>query len=86
LALAFGLALGASMVWVVPVQAAGAADSQATEMVRLMNGLRAANGKASLNMDPYLASLARNAQHPVSRRCRQGHSGPRKGFRHEWSV
>jgi len=44
LALAFGLALGASMVWVVPVQAAGAADSQATEMVRLMNGVRAANG------------------------------------------
>jgi len=60
--LILGLALVAS-VGAVPTAraAAGPADAQATEMVRLINGVRAANNLPALNVDPTLAGLARDA-------------------------
>ena len=55
------LALTASLVWSVPgVSAAGAANSEAGELVRLINGERAALGKAPLRLDSYLATKARD--------------------------
>ena len=61
-ALILSLALVAS-VGAVPTAraAAGPADAQATEMVRLINGVRAANNLPALNVDPALAGLARDA-------------------------
>jgi hypothetical protein len=61
-ALILSLALVAS-VGAVPAARAGAgpADAQATEMVRLINGVRAANSLPALNVDPALAGLARDA-------------------------
>jgi len=67
LAVPAAIALGASLfavslTWQVPTAQAGsgALDSQAKELVRLMNGARAASGKAALNWDPFLASKARD--------------------------
>jgi hypothetical protein len=52
-------ALGVSAALAVPgVRAAAAANSQASEMVRLINGLRWAEGKAALSVDPFLADKA----------------------------
>lgn len=55
-----------SLTWQVPAvhAASGPADAQATELVRLMNGARAAQGKAPLKIDVYLASEARNGAIP----------------------
>lgn len=63
---ALGLALfGASLTWQVPtVQAGSALDAQASELVRLINGARSANGKSALNVDPFLASVARDGPIP----------------------
>ena len=55
------LALSASLGLSVPsVSAAGAANSQAGELVRLINGERAALGKAPLRLDSFLATKARD--------------------------
>ncbi len=60
--LILGLALVASVGGVPTARAAaGPADAQATEMVRLINGVRAANNLPALNVDPTLAGLARDA-------------------------
>ena len=52
--------LGMSLGWQVPGVAAGAATSQATEMVRLINGTRSAAGLSTLATDGLLSSLASN--------------------------
>jgi hypothetical protein len=58
-----GLAVVASFVFAVPAaHAAESANSQASEMVRLFNGIRWAEGKASLRVDPYLAKLASDGE------------------------
>ena len=59
------LALAASMAVSVPVaQASGAADADARELVRLINGVRAASGLGALSTDTYLASKARDGAIP----------------------
>jgi uncharacterized protein YkwD len=65
IALGFCL-LGASMIWGAAPAAAGSGplDAQSSEIVRLINGARAAKGKAPLNVDPYLASKARDGSIP----------------------
>jgi uncharacterized protein YkwD len=63
LAVAIALAsasLGMSLGWQVPGAAAAAANTQATELVRLINGTRAADGLAALANDSLLSSLARD--------------------------
>jgi len=62
-AVALGVALAATLALAVPTAqaAAGPADAQATEMVRLINGVRWANNLPALRVDPNLASLARDA-------------------------
>lgn len=56
---AFTLAL--SLAWSVPIAlAAGPADAQANELVRLINGERAYLGKAPLRTDSFLALKARD--------------------------
>lgn len=54
------LALAVSLVWAVPgaKAASGAANVEATEMVRLINGVRSAEGKPALRVDPFLAKKA----------------------------
>lgn len=62
-ALALGaLWLAASLVLAVPSvgAASGPASAEASEYVRLINGVRAANGLAPLQLDPFLAGLARD--------------------------
>jgi len=62
-ALALGaLSLAASLVLAVPSvsAASGPADPEASEYVRLINGVRAANGIGPLRLDPSLAGLARD--------------------------
>ncbi|MGD0018137.1 MAG: CAP domain-containing protein [Candidatus Limnocylindrales bacterium] len=55
------LSLGLSLAWSVPTTlAAGPANAQATELVRLINGERAYLGKAALRTDTFLASKARD--------------------------
>jgi hypothetical protein len=64
---ALGLALFASsLTWQVPAARAGSGplDAQASEMVRLINGDRAAEGLAPLSVDPFLASKARDGAIP----------------------
>ena len=65
-ALFVGVALSAALLFGAPTTqaASGPADAQATEMVRLINGVRSANGLAGLNVDPNLAGLARDK--PIS--------------------
>jgi hypothetical protein len=63
-ALSFGL-LTISFGWQVPtVRAAGAANAQANELVRLINVARASAGKPLLLVDPFLASKARDGAIP----------------------
>jgi hypothetical protein len=62
--LLFALVAGSMVVGVPVVRAAGAADADATEMVRLINGARAAAGKHALNVDVFLASQARDGSIP----------------------
>jgi uncharacterized protein YkwD len=52
--------LPAWSISVPEVRAAGAADAQASELVRLINGERAYRGKSILGLDKYLASKARD--------------------------
>jgi uncharacterized protein YkwD len=52
--------LPAWSVNVPEVRAAGAANAQASELVRLINGERAYRGKSTLSLDGYLASKARD--------------------------
>jgi hypothetical protein len=55
------LGLAVSLVWSVPSAfAAGAANAQADEVVRLINGERAALGEAPVAVDSYLATKARD--------------------------
>ncbi len=65
-ALALGLTLLAtSLAWQVPaVQAGSALNAQANEIVRLINGDRAAEGRPALAVDPYLAGKARDGGIP----------------------
>jgi uncharacterized protein YkwD len=44
--------------------ASGPLDAQASELVRLINGARAAEGRSSLSLDPFLASKARDGAIP----------------------
>jgi hypothetical protein len=63
-ALSLGL-LAFSFSWQVPaVKAAGAATTQAGEIVRLINGARAAAGKPALVVDRFLATEARDGAIP----------------------
>jgi len=62
-ALALGaLSLAFSLAWAVPSvsAASGPANVEASELVRLINGVRGANGLGALRLDPYLAGLARD--------------------------
>jgi hypothetical protein len=61
-ALAFAtVALGMSLTFSVPAAlAAGPGNAQANELVRLINGERAAHGKAALSTDSFLAAKARD--------------------------
>ena len=62
--LSLGL-LAFSFSWQVPsVRAAGAATTQANEVVRLINGARAAAGKPALAVDVFLATQARDGAIP----------------------
>src|ERR1035437_264798 len=66
-AIVLGLAtFTASLTWQVPgVRAgSGALDAQATEIVRLINGARVADGLSALNIDPFLAAKARDGAIP----------------------
>src|ERR1035437_8086860 len=66
-AIVLGLAtFTASLTWQVPgVRAgSGALDAQATEIVRLINGARVADGLPALNIDPFLAAKARDGAIP----------------------
>jgi len=64
-ALSLGL-FAASLAWQPPVAeaASGPLDAQATELVRLINGARAAEGRSPLSLDPFLASKARDGAIP----------------------
>ena len=60
-AVASALTLALSLTWSVPTAlAAGPANAQATELVRLINGERAHFGKAPLRTDSFLAIKARD--------------------------
>jgi hypothetical protein len=64
LAIALSL-LATSLAWQVQAVAAGSSlNAQATELVRLINGDRAAAGKPALAVDPFLASKATNGAIP----------------------
>jgi hypothetical protein len=78
-ALALGLLAG-SMLVSVPVARAGAADADAKELVRLINGARHAAGKSSLNIDIYLASKARDGAIPCPDDAAKTISGRTKDF------
>jgi hypothetical protein len=55
------LSLSWSLAWSVStVKAAGPANTEATELVRLINGERAALGRAPLRIDSFLATKARD--------------------------
>jgi uncharacterized protein YkwD len=55
-----------SLGWQVPAVEAGsgALDAQSSELVRLINGARAADGLSALSVDPFLASKARDGAIP----------------------
>jgi hypothetical protein len=64
---AAGLSLGLlafSFAWQVPAVKAGAATTEAGELVRLINGARAAAGKPALVVDRFLATQARDGAIP----------------------
>ncbi len=74
-ALSLGL-VALSFAWQVPaVKAAGAADSQAGETVRLINGARAAAGKPALLVDTFLAAEARDGAIPCPDNAAQAIAG-----------
>jgi hypothetical protein len=54
------------MAWAATPVAAGSGplDAQSSEIVRLINGARAAQGRAALNIDPFLAAKARDGSIP----------------------
>jgi hypothetical protein len=82
-AVAFGLSLFAvSLTWQVPAVAAssGPIDAQAAELVRLMNGARAAEGKPALKVDPFLASKARDGAIPCPDDASDSIAGRAKDF------
>ncbi len=56
------MSLAASLAFSVPSASAasGPANAEASELVRLINGARGANGLAALRLDPFLAGLARD--------------------------
>jgi hypothetical protein len=67
IAIAFGLALFlGSMTWQVPAVRAssGPLDPEASELVRLINGVRATRGLSQLGVDTFLASKARDGAIP----------------------
>ncbi len=57
-------AVAVSLAIAVPGAAAASepANTQASEMVRLINGVRSAEGRAALRVDPYLARLASDGE------------------------
>ena len=79
--LGFGLFAG-SLTWQVPAvkAASGPIDAQASELVRLMNGARAAEGKAALKWDPFLASKARDGAIPCPDDAQATIAGRAKDF------
>ena len=58
------ISLAASLAFAVPSTSAasGPANPEASELVRLINGVRAANGLSALRLDPTLAGLARDTK------------------------
>ena len=56
----------ATLAWQVPAAtaASGPLDAQASELVRLINGARAASGKSALSIDVFLATKARDGAIP----------------------
>lgn len=82
-AVAFGLALFvASLTWQVPAARAGSGplDAQSNEIVRLINGARAASGKSALNVDTFLASKARDGAIPCPDNAAESISGRTQDF------
>jgi len=66
-ALAMGLTMFVgSLTWQVPAAKASSAplDAQASELVRVINGARVAAGHRALNVDTFLASVARDGAIP----------------------
>jgi hypothetical protein len=66
-AMALGLGLFAASLLSQPSvarAASGPLDAQASELVRLINGARAAEGRSPLSLDPFLASKARDGAIP----------------------
>jgi hypothetical protein len=76
---AFAMSLGLSAQ---PTLAAGPADSQANELVRLINGERAYLGKPALKNDTFLASKARDGAVV----CPNDSSKVMSGRSHDWAV
>jgi hypothetical protein len=84
-AVALGLAFfTATLAWQVPTAtaASGPLDSQASELVRLINGARAANGKSALSIDVFLASKARDGAIP----CPDNTSASIAGRAHDFAA
>ncbi len=80
-AVSLGLALFAvSLTWQVPKAAAASLDSQSSEIVRLINGARAAAGKAPLAVDVFLASVARDGAIPCPDDAAKTIAGRTKDF------
>ena len=82
-AVALGLGLfTASLTWHVPAVRAGSGplDAQASEFVRLINGVRATAGKPALAVDPFLASKARDGSIPCPDDANQTLSGRAQDF------
>jgi len=81
---AAALVLGAfagSLVWQVPTaQAAGAANAQGREVVRLINGARAAAGRSALVIDTVLESKARDGAIPCPDDAAQSLPGRARDF------
>jgi uncharacterized protein YkwD len=79
--LALGVAfLGASLAWRVQPASASAENTLATEVVRLIDGSRAAAGLSSLNIDVFLAGLARDGAIPCPDAAGQTIAGRAKDF------
>lgn len=82
-AAALGLALfTTSLAWQVPAASAasGPLDAQASELVRLINGARSANGKSQLRVDTFLSSKARDGAIPCPDVAGQTIAGRAKDF------
>ena len=84
-AVALGLVFfTATLAWQVPAASAssGPLDNQASELVRLINGARAANGKSALSIDVFLASKARDGAIP----CPDDASATIAGRAHDFAA